>query len=1500
MLTPGDIVGGRYRLDALLGVGSFGCVFRSRDLQDEGTVALKVLRVGGASALRRFKREFRSCAQLVHPNLIRLYALSQDMRGWLLAMEYVDGCALDNACLTELPGLGPSGPGLQRRSDAYLSGIRGASSHAGASLPLDAATLQLATATPLGSTTAAASASLGAVVEDLGDVRRARARLVESDASHATRQRSVMTASPAVTLAEDWQRISAKLDRTGEACSHERERVRESRELRALLEAFGGLAPAAVVEVTFEDVLRQLAAGIDAIHCADLIHGDIKPANVVVRRDGRVKILDFGLAAIDRSHEPGTGRVVGTARYMAPELSESGMASPASDWYALAVTGVELMFGWAELDAARAEHPGEFGAAVRALIGGRQRRAVAGIDAELVRSLVDCLDPDPRARMQALRRGWFRPFAHERLGSMPASWRWPLARAPGSGEICSAQPRIALIDVAGWGDTLAAHSARCVDACSTWPDPQAPERLERSISGSWSGSGELLAGGGEFSSSGDNETIVDVTRVDGFDDSFTLGAASASESRGVHLFGRDHLLREIRALRAQGPVGAGVVLAGASGIGKTSVSEAFVRERRGAGDLVLVVRCLDDDRVPMATFDALIDAVADELDADPQLRRCVASLPVWPQLMMAWPVFVTLHPANAASTKIARGQSNHRHVDEEVVDALAVLISAMAAGRGVLVFIDDVQWADEASVAPHVALLRRLSGLNLFHIATQRSDLEDACNFVARIERGVALAGGMLEHRHMEVCALDDDSARAMLVAGLGLAHAPLDPGIEVAVQRVVQLAIGLPWGLVQWAMTMREALRSGEAPVTSLEDLIDLRMSTLGRHGARWMLYLACSGPGLSLARSRALLGPEVHVERLLADLMVTQLVERRVVGDVVVVRCRHARLGMIIERWLERDNAAWATVHRELGIAFLCSPHRDVARALEHLQRSGAGRWVREFALRSARRASRKGRLEVAARLYGIAAEQSRTDDEYAVDRWMQARCLETAGYLERAGAIAARAMGEIASEGGEGQRERLGPAEELALLRVRCAVPTTNSRAGVELARELSARVGITWPSTARGALLRMVAESFRAALRGWFGAPVGYGASQLERDFGQWRERVATVIGLSFVAQDFGRSAYYYARVLREARPESDPVSLARSLAGVSYSIDMLRLPHVGGLLRWQRDLVVAHRRWELLGPTLLGRSMIAYSRLDFIRALKLALRARRAYEKSGDDVRVEYYYAENLLMQIYDLLADIHRVEATACMLEFDARGMDDPAVVRWSRLFRGYSALARGDIEAASTHARNAGLGFVGDEEMSLEALGHMRLAHALAMAQGRVGTAVCLARRDGRQISRAGLLRVSVIDFHCSSMQATTQLAVLSKLRARGLASSSVRHEPMKKRLRQRLLAYARRLTRLGKATPQARALCYRAALAKSEGDEIRCHAALERAVLLFAAAQVETWAQLLRLLLAHFAGDEQRIAGLLSQLAAQELRSPLALVSWSYPGLVDQHLLDAEAAGK
>ena len=109
----------------------------------------------------------------------------------------------------------------------------------------------------------------------------------------------------------------------------------DGRTLRACLDERRRPSP------TTLDIGRQVARALAAAHAAGIVHRDVKPENIMVRADGYVKVLDFGLArvvdhaggrAIDHGSISNTvpGTVLGTAAYMSPEQAQGDQAGPGS------------------------------------------------------------------------------------------------------------------------------------------------------------------------------------------------------------------------------------------------------------------------------------------------------------------------------------------------------------------------------------------------------------------------------------------------------------------------------------------------------------------------------------------------------------------------------------------------------------------------------------------------------------------------------------------------------------------------------------------------------------------------------------------------------------------------------------------------------------------------------------------------------------------------------------------------------------------------------------------------------------------------------------------------------------------------------------------------------------------------------------------------------------------------------------------------------------------
>src|SRR5262245_57351305 len=93
-------------------------------------------------------------------------------------------------------------------------------------------------------------------------------------------------------------------------------------------------------------ILRPLANAVDHLHARGIIHRDVKPANVMLDHEDRVKLTDLGIAsAAQATGITSTGTILGTPAYMAPETFEGDRATAASDIYSVAAIAFEMLTG---------------------------------------------------------------------------------------------------------------------------------------------------------------------------------------------------------------------------------------------------------------------------------------------------------------------------------------------------------------------------------------------------------------------------------------------------------------------------------------------------------------------------------------------------------------------------------------------------------------------------------------------------------------------------------------------------------------------------------------------------------------------------------------------------------------------------------------------------------------------------------------------------------------------------------------------------------------------------------------------------------------------------------------------------------------------------------------------------------------------------------------------------------------------------------------------------
>ncbi|HUH07825.1 MAG TPA: serine/threonine-protein kinase, partial [Egibacteraceae bacterium] len=189
------------------------------------------------------------------------------------------------------------------------------------------------------------SGGMGLVVGGLDQVlqRPVAVKLLRDDlgADDQTRERFLREARAAASLAHPNAAAVYDAGRDGDVSFLVMELV-EGESLAQMIARRGALPPAEAVAL-----IDGVLAALGAAHRQGLIHRDVKPSNVLVTPAGEVKLTDFGIAK-SVAEDAGltlTGELLGTPRYLAPELSAGKPATAASDLYAAGVMLYELLAG---------------------------------------------------------------------------------------------------------------------------------------------------------------------------------------------------------------------------------------------------------------------------------------------------------------------------------------------------------------------------------------------------------------------------------------------------------------------------------------------------------------------------------------------------------------------------------------------------------------------------------------------------------------------------------------------------------------------------------------------------------------------------------------------------------------------------------------------------------------------------------------------------------------------------------------------------------------------------------------------------------------------------------------------------------------------------------------------------------------------------------------------------------------------------------------------------
>ncbi|MBL8716123.1 MAG: protein kinase [Myxococcales bacterium] len=566
---------------------------------------------------------------------------------------------------------------------------------------------------------------------------------------------------------------------------------------------------------------------------------------------------------------------------------------------------------------------------------------------------------------------------------------------------------------------------------------------------------------------------------------------------------------------------------GRSGMGKSLLVQRFLD---GLADpqpdtVVLAARCYERESVPYKALDGIVDALSVHLQRLPPAEVDVV-LPL--EIRALTRLFPVLKGIDAVAAVLSRRRdvADPQELRRRAASALRELLTRIAMRRPLVLFIDDLQWADADSAGLVEELLRPPDPPPLLLVASYRS--EDAGSvFVAALRR--AEEKGAIETREIEVGTLDPSDARELARALLGDT-----PEREAQAVAIAAESRGSPFFvdvLAQQADTRRGLAGSAASP--RLEEVLDEQVRALSDDARRLLEVVAIAATPLS--RTVAGIAAELTGEReatALAQLRAARLVRSSQVRDEYRLVTYHDRVRETVVARL--DDRSRAETHRALAEALVETSSNDHEALVVHFDEGGEPTNAAAAAAVAAAKAAETLAFDRAAALFERALRHPALTTETEQElRLALAEALTNDGRDAEAAEVRLRMAGHASAL--EALELRRRAAEQFLV--------SGHFDRGYALLRSVLADVGERFPVSPLSVLFWVIVTRLQLVLRG-----LGF------REAPERLDRVAIVridslgaAAAGFAMTDNVRGAFFQTKNLLLSLDAGDPRRIARALS-----------------------------------------------------------------------------------------------------------------------------------------------------------------------------------------------------------------------------------------------------------------------------------------------------------------------------------------------------------------